>query len=131
MEIVNCFSHCHLKALETQQPESPAEDPEEDHPLSVLKSRIRYVGFEVDRSATDFITADDQLAATGEAITDGIILNTANNPGTHHPVCAESELSTNASISCRSSRHVCKTEYLPSAIACHPSFPCIGMPFKT
>ena len=88
--ISNCFAHCHFKVTETPQPEPATEDPEDDLPLAVLVTRLRSVGFEVNGTVTDFVTADDQLA-TSEAITDDIILNTVKNPGTDHHVCAESD----------------------------------------
>ena len=71
--IVNYSSHCHFKVSETLQPEPTIEDTV-DLPQAVLMSPLQSVGFDLNVTATDFITADDQLP-TSEAITDDILLN--------------------------------------------------------
>ena len=56
----------------------------------MTQTRLRSVGFEVNGTGTDFVTADDQLA-TCEAITDDVILNTVKNHGTDQHACDESD----------------------------------------
>ena len=87
--IFNFFSYFHFKDSETQQPETPTQDQEENIPRAVLMSHLRSLSFDINDTATGRITADD-LIAISEYITDHIILNTIINPCTDHPVYAES-----------------------------------------
>ena len=89
--IANCFAHCGFKITHQPQPEvdpeeyiplatlQPEVDSEDNIPLATLMSQIKRAGFEVNSTAADYMTVDDQLVTT-EPLTDESIITHVKQP---------------------------------------------------
>lgn len=84
--ISNCFAHCGFSTPDQPQPLTTAEDedPDDDIPLATLLRQIQDAGFEVNGTANDYLTADEQLLTT-EPLTDDSIIAQVQQPSEDHP----------------------------------------------